>query len=361
MIRFVMIVQGEGRGHLTQSLSFMDIMENAGHRCCGVFAGTSSTRSIPVFYYKKIQTDVFLFRSPNFLRDKKNTRYLIILSIILNLLKFPLFIISAWRLNKKIKELKPGLVVNFYEPVTGIWKFLFRSKIPLVSVAHQYFYKHPEFIKTGSRKGWLALNLLHRVTSFRSDRLFAIHLENKVSFNKTVVIPPLLRKEILEDETTLKNHYTVYLLNTGLLEELLSGNKTGQAFRLECFMDQHAGNPAFDFDKENTSIFPINDELFIASLKSSAGLITTAGYEAVAEAMFLGKPVLMVPVKNHFEQQLNAKLFSDFGAAVSRDSFNTVELSIFAGTYKADENFKKWVLRGSSIIPCEIMKVIEKH
>ena len=36
------------------------------------------------------------------------------------------------------------------------------------------------------------------------------------------------------------------------------------------------------------------------------GLVSTAGFESIAEAMYLGKPVQVVPVEGHFEQWCNA-------------------------------------------------------
>jgi uncharacterized protein (TIGR00661 family) len=35
-------------------------------------------------------------------------------------------------------------------------------------------------------------------------------------------------------------------------------------------------------------------------------IVSTAGYETLAEAMYLNKPILAIPIKNHFEQKCNA-------------------------------------------------------
>jgi uncharacterized protein (TIGR00661 family) len=50
----------------------------------------------------------------------------------------------------------------------------------------------------------------------------------------------------------------------------------------------------------------ISDRLFLDLMRGCRGLVTTAGFQAVAEAMWLGKPVLMVPTGGHSEQRWNA-------------------------------------------------------
>lgn len=353
MLRYIMIVQGEGRGHLTQSVAFREIMEKAGHQCTGVFTGSSKRRKIPDFYQKKNNQQLFTFRSPNFLRNKKNTHYLISISILLNIIIFPRYINSVFFINKKIKELRPDLIINFYEPLCGLWKLLFHDQTPLISIAHQYYYKKPGFNMKGKPTDLLAIRILHKVTSYGSDWLFAIHLCNDPAFGKTTVIPPLLRSEILGADVSNDGHICVYLLNHGLAEGIRRGLEKQPSLKIECFSDQ-----PYKQELGNFTLFPISDELFIDSLKSSFGLMTTAGYESVAEAMFLEKPVLMVPVKGHFEQKLNSRLFASFKAGIVSDSFETAELLKFATQYQVPEGYKSWVLSASEMIPAKVESLV---
>ena len=45
----------------------------------------------------------------------------------------------------------------------------------------------------------------------------------------------------------------------------------------------------------------------VAELIRCRGLIATSGFESVAEAAVLGKPVVVIPLKNQLEQELNAR------------------------------------------------------
>jgi UDP-N-acetylglucosamine:LPS N-acetylglucosamine transferase len=61
-------------------------------------------------------------------------------------------------------------------------------------------------------------------------------------------------------------------------------------------------------------------------MASSKGLITTAGFESVCEALFLGKPVMMVPVEHHFEQWCNSHDALNAGAGIRSDSFSITKI-----------------------------------
>jgi uncharacterized protein (TIGR00661 family) len=66
----------------------------------------------------------------------------------------------------------------------------------------------------------------------------------------------------------------------------------------------------------NVSIFPISDEEFTKSLISCTGLITGGGFETPAEALYLGKKLLSIPIQKHYEQQCNAAALKEMGVKV---------------------------------------------
>ena len=69
---------------------------------------------------------------------------------------------------------------------------------------------------------------------------------------------------------------------------------------------------------------------------------TTAGFESVCEAMYLGKPLLMVPA--HIEQDCNAYDAARGGAGIISDNFEVDRLLEFARSeYQPEKNFRSWV------------------
>jgi predicted glycosyltransferase len=51
----------------------------------------------------------------------------------------------------------------------------------------------------------------------------------------------------------------------------------------------------------------------------SQGIITGGGFETPAEALFLGKKIMSIPIKGQYEQQCNAAALKTLGAKVLTD------------------------------------------
>ena len=66
----------------------------------------------------------------------------------------------------------------------------------------------------------------------------------------------------------------------------------------------------------NILISPIHNEKFIESLVASKGVLCGAGFEAPAEALFLRKKLLVIPMKSQFEQKCNATALKRMGVLV---------------------------------------------
>ena len=49
-MKFLFIVQGEGRGHLTQAITLEEILRRNGHEVVEVLVGKSSSRRLPGFF-----------------------------------------------------------------------------------------------------------------------------------------------------------------------------------------------------------------------------------------------------------------------------------------------------------------------
>ena len=88
-MKILFIIQGEGRGHLTQALSLRQKLMAEGHEIVGVLVGKSPARRLPDFFLNKIQSPVYPFESPNFLPTAKNKqvslmRYYIMYCVCIN-------------------------------------------------------------------------------------------------------------------------------------------------------------------------------------------------------------------------------------------------------------------------------------
>lgn len=66
-MKVLFIVQGEGRGHLTQAITMEELLRRNGHEVVEVLVGKSNLRCLPGFFNRSIQAPVKRFLSPNFL------------------------------------------------------------------------------------------------------------------------------------------------------------------------------------------------------------------------------------------------------------------------------------------------------
>jgi UDP:flavonoid glycosyltransferase YjiC (YdhE family) len=59
-MKILFLVQGEGRGHLTQAISMGQILTREGHEISGVLVGNSVGRTIPSFFKEQIHAPMFI-------------------------------------------------------------------------------------------------------------------------------------------------------------------------------------------------------------------------------------------------------------------------------------------------------------
>ena len=143
----------------------------------------------------------------------------------------------------------------------------------------------------------------------------AFHFKRYDHFIET----PVIRQEVRQLQPTQGAHVTVYLpafADDFLIRHL---SKLPQ-IRWELF-SKHS-DTAFQY--KNIKVRPINNSAYLSSLESCFGLLTGGGFEAPAEALFLGKKVFMVPMSNQFEQHCNAVAALDHGAAMALKIDNSI-------------------------------------
>ena len=144
-MKFLFIVQGEGRGHLTQAITLEEILRSNGHEVVEVLVGKSNSRRLPGFFNRSIHAPVKRFVSPNFLPTPSNKRVSLARSVAYNLMKLPTYINSMNYIHRRIEASGADMVINFYELLTGLTYFLFHPSVPQVCIGHQYLFLHKDF------------------------------------------------------------------------------------------------------------------------------------------------------------------------------------------------------------------------
>lgn len=344
-MRFLFTVQGEGRGHMTQAISLSKILRDAGHEVVQVVVGKSPQRQIPDFFYKNIHAPVTLLESPNFATDKDHKKVKPFKTLVVTSLRAGRYISSIKKFARLVNHSQPDVIINFYDFLGGIYNYFYRPGITFICVAHQYLLSHPEFTFPKKRKLDKATLLAgNRITKLGAEKVLALSFQkfDDVPEKNLFVVPPLLREELKSLEIKNEEHILAYMVNPGYGEEIRDFHTRIPEQKLEVFWDQKDKPETWKVD-DTLTYHQLNDRKFLEKMASCKGYITTAGFESVCEAMYLGKPVMMIPVEGHYEQACNAVDAEKAGAGISHDRFEIQKLVDYIQDYEEVKSwFKPW-------------------
>lgn len=194
-----------------------------------------------------------------------------------------------------------NLILNDFEPVTA-WACKSRG-IESVGLSHQASFRSRKVPKPKSID-WAQLVMKYYAPA---THYVGFHFDRYDDF----IYTPVIRAGIRNMETSNLGHYTVYLpaIDDRYLLPLL---KEIPQVRWEVF-SKHSKQGYVD---GNVAVTAVNNELFNKSLASCEGLLTGGGFEGPAEALFLGKKLLVAPMRFQYEQQCNAYALKQFGLPV---------------------------------------------
>jgi hypothetical protein len=66
----------------------------------------------------------------------------------------------------------------------------------------------------------------------------------------------------------------------------------------------------------NVAVMPVSGTDYLHSLETCHGCILGAGFEAPAEGLYLGKKMMVIPMRNQYEQKCNAAALKQLGITV---------------------------------------------
>lgn len=341
-MKVIFVIQGEGRGHLTQALALKQMMEREGHEVVKMLVGKSKMRELPSFFVNQAGCPMEQFYSPNFLPAKDNCRCGLLRSIAYNICLTPTYLSSILYIRNQVRKSGAELVVNFYELLCGLTYAMFHFGIPEVCVGHQYLFLHPSF-KMPQRHtlSGAMLKLFTRFTCLRATRTLALSLRNydKKPVAGMKVVPPLLRSEVKHAVRHHGNYIVGYILNAGFADEVKRWHEQHPATHLHFFWDK-ADAPAELAVDDTLTFHRLDDAKFPTLLAGCKAYATAAGFESVCEALYMGKPCMMIPA--HVEQECNAADAERELVGFQSESFDIDRLQAFARGYEEDVEFRMW-------------------
>ncbi len=344
-MRVLFLVQGEGRGHLTQAISLAQILRAAGHTIVGALVGVTPRRPVPAFFREAFSADIEPVNSPGLVYSSKTNELLMVKTMLATMRQGRTFAKSIRQVRDAIDRSKPDLVVNFYELLGGLTYARYRPAVPMICVAHQYLAFHPSFQFPAGK--WLARWAFlgnSWLTSIGATERLALSFDAlaNVPEKRIRVVPPLLRREVIQREPGVGNYWLAYLTQAGLATRLHEAHRTHPDIPIRFF------NPATTVPDEiidaTLTHHKLDGERFIEAMQHCRAVVTTAGFESVCEAFYMGKPVLMMPQPNHYEQMCNALDGQRAGVGVASDSldFDALLNYLPSHDFRGNERFREW-------------------
>lgn len=344
-MRVLFLVQGEGRGHLTQALSLAQILQMAGHDVIGALVGVTAERGVPAFFSEKFAAPITPVFSPGLVYNA-GTNELQPVRTTVNAIRYAQ---PFWRSLKQVSACidaqRPDVVVNFFEMLGGLVYALMKPSVPMVCIAHQYMAFHPNFQRPQGQ--WLyrlAFKMNTRITCFGAHELLALSFDKQPDepAQRLRIVPPLLRQEVTELKPTSGDFLLAYVTQPGLNVDIRKAHEQRPDVRIDGF---HAGvNVPDQVIDETLTYHAIDGKRFLEFMARCKAIITTAGFESVCEAAYLGKPALMIPQPNHYEQACNAIDGQRAGVGLASDRFDLDRLLDYIPQHNArvSERFRTW-------------------
>lgn len=229
------------------------------------------------------------------------------------------------------KELKSlnldefDLILNDFEPVSAYAAK--KQKKRCIGLSHQAAFlsrKSPRPPKKHAFAEWV---FRHYAPSKHQE---AFHFERYDDF----IHPAIIRPEIQAMQPSNKGYFVVYLpaYSEKSLKEILTqlSNKEWLIFSKECEKS---------YRHRNLNFVPIGSQAFMEALKDCEGLLCSAGFEAPAEALYLGKKLFVIPIKGQYEQDCNAEALKRMGVATCKN-LNQNSLKLLQDwVYQENPNF----------------------
>lgn len=363
MSKYLFVVQGEGRGHLTQAISLFEILTAAGHEVVSVMVGMENDSNLPSFVKDRITAPISTYPAPSLVYGQ--TKAVKVWDTIkTHVLKLRRYRKSVERLAEEVAKHHPDVIVNFYDIICGLYAQFYRPNIPVVCVGHQYLLLHNQFVSLPDKKiDRFLLNLNTRLTSLNSTKKLALSFvpmpDDKA--DEIVVTPPLLRQEVKALQTTQKPYLLAYITHHKLGEDIINWHSEHREIELHCFWNNRDFADEWQC-QENLTFHQVNAQKFLNMMKDCSGLVCTAGFESVCEAMYLGKPIMMVPVPNHIEQQINALDGERAGAGISATTFDFDRFIEYLPTHTSiSESFQAWQGQTAAIFLKTLEELAQKE
>ena len=289
MPRILYAIQGTGNGHLSRALDIVPLLQQRASRVDVLLSGPPADITLPFPVRYRCHGMGFIFGKKGGVN----------------------FVKTFWQLNsaaflREIRQLlveSYDLVISDFEPVSA-WACQLR-RVHCVALSHQSAVLS-EYAPRPEKEDLIGRAVLRHYAPATAH--YGFHFDQY----EPGIHTPVIRRQVRELAPRNDGHYTVYLPafdEETLVRRLryLSGATRWEVFSKHSTQESEHGN---------VRVRLVSGAAFTDSLARSAGVLCGAGFETPAEALYLGKKLLVIPMKHQYEQACNAAALARLGVPV---------------------------------------------
>lgn len=303
MARIIYALSGQGRGHTSRVLAMSAELRARGHElvhCCGGTAREILTA----------QGETVL-EVPALRQVLHENKLRIGQTLLLNAGSICTHRSIVSELADEFNEFRPDLVITDFEAFSPMAAQ--KLGVPVLSFNHQEIvtrttYELPRRYRAHASLTRLVIKLVAPKNPVHS-LLTSFYFPPVKDPATTTLVRPIIRHEVMAAQPSVEDHVLVYF-----------NQPVGAEFVLEALREVDARFVVYNFTQpERPELYPnitfrsVSMDGFLKDLATCKAVICTAGFTLMSEALYLGKPSLVVPNEGIFEQTLNALFLCEEG------------------------------------------------
>jgi uncharacterized protein (TIGR00661 family) len=305
MASIVYSICGEGRGHATRARAVVEGLR--AHHQVTLFA-SGCAHDMLADYCR--ETGVGLFHIPGLHFEYTRRGRVALLRTVSAAAGFKLAIGRYVRaVQPTLERLAPDLVVADFEPILP--RAARRMGVPFVSFDHQHYLVVSDLsaLPAGLRqRAALAAPFVRALYDWQIATIVSSFYAPplKEAYTDTTLVGTLIRPEIAGLRPERGRHLVAYIRRQAAPDVLEALRACGREVRLYGLGPRPA--------EGNLRFLAVDERRFVDDLASCDAVVSTAGNQLVGEALYLGKPMLVLPEARNFEQAVNAHFLEQSGA-----------------------------------------------
>ncbi|OWY22650.1 glycosyl transferase [Sphingobacteriales bacterium UPWRP_1] len=288
-MKILYAVQATGNGHISRAIEIIPHLQQYGQ--VDVFvSGTQAHLNLP-FEIKEKKNGVSFCAGKKGGIDWFNT---------VRKIKPLRFFRDVWQ----CKLHQYNLIINDFEPVTA-WACKWKGT-PCFAMSHQAAFmsaKCPRPTKIDQGSEWLMRNYAP------AKHHIGFHFQSYDSF----IYQPVIRSEIRNATVSNNGHIAVYL---PAYHESILIQHFHKLWQVQWLV--FTKNVTATYTIGNVTVQPIANTQWVDAVASSEGVLMGAGFEGPAEALYLGKKLMVIPMDKQYEQLCNATALQQLGVRASK-------------------------------------------